>query len=239
MVGKVKTPAEILAEQEKQAEAERAGNTMTKMGSTTLTGDADNPWLEFEGVLNQYIGAPYVKFTQHGTWALNEYDELPTKCRAVVRVDECVTGWKCWQNSKPVESREGRIADRFVVPRRSELGRLDQRVWEKRDDGTAQDPWVLSMTLPVIRCDTSQTLLYSTSSKGGMSAVNTLILVYGARVRDNGKTAGYPICELAASSYRHQRYGKIFVPLLPVCGWTDASGKPLSLKAELDDEVPA
>jgi hypothetical protein len=43
--------------------------------------------------------------------------------------------------------------------------------------------------------------------------------------------------KLHPDSYKHPRYGKIFVPVLHVVNWTGADGKPLSLKDDLSDDL--
>jgi len=57
-------------------------------------------------------------------------------------------------------------------------------------------------------------------------------------VKTKGEAAGLPIVELQSDNYKHPKYGKIFFPLLHVVGWTGASGDPLSLADDLNDDLP-
>jgi len=57
-------------------------------------------------------------------------------------------------------------------------------------------------------------------------------------VQAKGDTAGLPIVELQPDSYKHKQYGKIFFPVLHIVGWTDDKGEQLSLKDDMEDDIP-
>ena len=93
------------------------------------------------------------------------------------------------------------------------------------------------MACPLTRLDTpgKETFRFTTSSKGGLACISELVNAFGIRVQQ--KEAGLPVVELKSDFYRHRIYGKIFTPSMIVVGWTDDSGEPLSLAADLDDAV--
>jgi hypothetical protein len=91
--------------------------------------------------------------------------------------------------------------------------------------------------LPITLLDSGETFVFSTSSKGGLSAFHKLIRAYGTRVAKE-KVPGLPVVELKADSYKHPRYGKIFKPYFGIVNWTDADQKPLSAADDMADEVP-
>jgi hypothetical protein len=93
------------------------------------------------------------------------------------------------------------------------------------------------VNLPLTLLDSGEPLVFSSSSKGGVSAFHKLVRAYGARVAKE-KVPGLPIVELRADSYKHPRYGKIFKPYFGIVNWTDADQKPLSVADDLNDEIP-
>jgi hypothetical protein len=227
---------DVLKEQEAQARATRE-NAVAKASGTALTADGSNPWTELSAELDRFVGAPFVKFSKAGDFEISESESIPAGTKVVGHADEAVIGWRKWLGSKLVETRAGRVADRFVPAPRASLGDTDERDWEVQDDGSRKDPWQFYAALPLGRCDTGEAYLFSTSSKGGLRAVNGVLRAYGQRVRAKGDAAGLPIIELQPDSYKHRTFGKIFIPQLHVVGWTGADGKPLSAAADLEDEV--
>jgi hypothetical protein len=234
---KARAAEDILREQEKQANAARE-NVMVKAGSTALTADGSNPWIEVSAELDKFIAAPFVRFSKQGEFAISDTEAIPAGTRCIAHADETMFGWRKWVDNKLVETRMGRVADRFVPAQRHELGDTDESQWELQDDGTRRDPWQFCASVPLTRLDTGESYVFSVSSKGGLRAVNGLTRTYGSRVRAKGDAAGLPVAELRPDSYKHNRYGKIFFPVLHVVGWTGADGKPLSTSDDLEDAIP-
>jgi hypothetical protein len=228
---KARTPEDIRKEQAQQAERDLA---LAKAPLVALM-DVGNPWIEIAAEFDKFIGAPLLKFTKQGEFAISDIDNIPDGTRCVVHADEIDLGWVRWTDGKPEDRRIGRVADKFIPPPRNELGDTDERQWEKQDDDTRRDPWQFQMSVPVTRLDNQETYRFTTGSKGGLACVSKLTRAYGRHVQD-GKP-GLPIVELKADHYKHRTYGKIFTPLMIVVGWTGDDGKPLSLAEEMSDEI--
>jgi hypothetical protein len=234
---KARTTAEVLRQQEAQANAARE-NAVVRAGSTALSANGSNPWIEVSAELDKYIGAPFVRFSKQGEYEISETETIPLGTRSVAHVDEGMLGYRKWAGNQIVDRRVGRVADRFVPPQRRDLGDTDERNWELRDDGTRTDPWQFHMLLPLTILSTEASYLFTVTSKGGLRCVSGLVRGYGSRVREKGDAAGLPIVELAADSYKHRTYGKIFFPVLHVVGWTGPDGKPLSTSDDIGDAIP-
>jgi hypothetical protein len=235
---KHRTTEDVLREQEAQAKAARENALTVKKGSTALSADGSNPWIEVSAELDRFIGAPFVRFSKQGEFAISDTETIPAGTRCVAHCEEISFGWRKWLDNKVVDTRMGLVADRFVPAQRRDLGDTDEDQWEIQDDGSRRDPWQLNASVPLTRLDTGETYLFSVSSKGGLRCINGLTRTYGSRVKAKGEAAGNPIVELQPDSYKHRTYGKIFFPLLHVVGWTDASGKLLSSAELLDDDLP-
>jgi hypothetical protein len=240
------TTAEVLARQKAEAEAQRANgngsistnvNTAPPAGcpsGTPATAGA-NPWIEVSSALDKVLGAPMLKFTKQGEFALSDTDTVPEGTRCTARIDEVQFGWIRWAGNQVMERRMFRVADRQHPPLRNELGDTDKSQWEIQD-GEPRDPWQFQAVLPLTRLDTDESYSLTTGSKGGLGAINKLVRTYGNRLA-NGRT-GLPVIELNSGKYKHSVYGWIYFPVLHIVNWTDDAGKPLSRSADLNDAIP-
>jgi hypothetical protein len=240
---KIPTAAEVLARQKADhaaggiaAPKPPAKGTAVAKPATADLAVPDNPWMEVSYVLDQFVGAPRLKFTKDGEFAISDTENVPAGTRCIAHVDALEFGWVKWVDNQPVERRSGSVADRYMPVSRSELGDLDESKWEIQPDGTRRDPWQFQAQLPLTRLDTQETLEFTTGSKGGLRAIGMLSRAYGKRADKQPKSL--PVVELQPDSYKHRQYGKIYVPALHIVGWTDANGVPLSAAADLNDEIP-
>ncbi|MGO8922080.1 MAG: hypothetical protein ACLQF4_03980 [Xanthobacteraceae bacterium] len=232
---KIRTVEEVRASQKEQAEKDTA--LVKARPASVLSADLLNPWIEVGAELDRFILAPLLKFTKTGEFAVSDVESIPVGVRCIAHADEITLGWQKWVEGKPGDQRVGRIADRFVPPKRSELDDNDAKLWPLQDDGTRRDPWQFTMACPLTRLDTpgKETFRFTTSSKGGLACISKLVNAYGVRIHQ--AEAGLPIVELKSDFYKHRVYGKIFTPSMIVVGWTDEGGKPLSLAEDLNDEI--
>jgi hypothetical protein len=235
---KMKTSEQILREQEEQADTERNSKAIARAKPSALVTSGSNPWIEIGAELERLCGMPRLRFTKQGEFAISDTVNIPDGTRCIAHANEIEFGWQKWVNGQPADTRMGRVADRFVPAQRSELGDDNPAGWETQDDGTRRDPWQFQATVPITRLDTSETYQFTTSSKGGLGCVTRLTRMYGGYLQQSGKVPGrLPIVELRAENYKHKTYGKIFTPAMHVVGWSDSSGKPLSLSEELNDSA--
>jgi len=197
---------------------------------------ASNPWSKLAAELDTVLGAPVLKYTKDGRFALSESDHVPDGTRCIARVDLIQTGWVKWRENTVADRRMGAVADSFVPPARDALGDLEEGDWETQPDGSKRDPWQFQMVLPIMRLDTDETFNFTTGSKGGLNAVSKLIRTYGNRLAR--REGGLPIVELKADFYKHRVYGKIYFPQFVITSWTDDDEKPQSVEKDLNDEVP-
>jgi hypothetical protein len=235
---KARTTEEVLKEQEEQAKAARENAVTVRASGTALATDSSNPWIDVSAELDKFVGAPFVRFSKQGEFEISETETIPAGTRCTAHVDEVMFGWRKWLDNKLVETRMGRVADRYVPAQRRDLGDTDEHEWEIQDGGDRRDPWQFCASLPLTRLDTGESYLFSVSSKGGIRCINGLVRTYGTRVRAKGDAAGSPIVELRPDSYKHKQYGKIFFPVLHVVGWTGANGEPLSVADDMEDTIP-
>jgi hypothetical protein len=229
-----RTTEQVLKEQEQRAKAERE-NAVAKAGSNALAGDGNNPWLEMGTALEQILGLERLRFAKEGGYFIGETDEVPLGTRGIGHVDEAELGYKKWVNNQCVDTRWGRIADKFIPPPEDELP--DNKPVEQ-DDGSLRRPWQFGMLLPVTLMDAGgQTYGFGVTGKFALGAVSGVIRAYGRR-KESGQP-GRPILELQSDKKWVQRHHTwVNFPKLIIVGWTGPDGKPLSLKDDLNDDLP-
>lgn len=214
-----------------------------------------------------FVGA-LLKFLK-GIWlAGKDGGELPIGTTLVAIMSSLVIGWQRWENGKPTEVRLGRLCDGFEPPRRRDLGDIDQDEWERDANGVLRDPWCFINSIALVDPNNpARIFTFTTSSRGGISAITDLCGAYGSRLKhEDGE---YPVVELKRGSYPHSNrsYGMIPTPVLDVVSWVkrgpfdaayadaagvdvaslDASaaaapagypGEPVEPANELDDDKP-
>ena len=161
-----------------------------------------------------------LKFAK-GDWLLGQDDvELKAGTTMTAVMPLMVIGWLKWEDGRPVDQNAGRIAEGFVAPARKDLGDTDKELWEVDQEGSPRDPWQYTVSIPLMT-EAGDFCTFSTSSKGGATAVGMLAEMYGKNIRANpGKL---PVVELSSDAYNHpnKAYGRIKVPRFLVAGWTD------------------
>jgi hypothetical protein len=92
--------------------------------------------------------------------------------------------------------------------------------------------------LPLADPNTGEQLVFSTASKGGISAIGNLCKAYG---RDRAKHPGkVPLIEIGTDKYKHKdaSRGWIKVPVLTLVDWIDNSGMPTPETGNSNDDAP-
>lgn len=195
-------------------ELDMSDNTLealTKTGSLSQFGN--DPFSAYGAKVS--IGHQFLTF-KNGEYLYGQNaNVLPLKTRLAANMPGLRVGWRRWWGSQ-VEDRTVRLIDGQPPEPRSELGDLDESLWERNDTGQPRDPWQMSNILELVDAE-GQSYLYTTSSKGGIGAIGRLCEQYGKLYRQRpGKT---PIVELSNNFYIHPQYGKTYVPEFPIVDW--------------------
>jgi hypothetical protein len=106
-------------EELKPAPAARGNTAVVKAQASALVAHDDNPWLEVASELDKYLGAPLVKFTKTGEFALTDEEIIDDGTKAIARIDLAELGWVRWWDGKRTDPRMGRVADKFIPANRN------------------------------------------------------------------------------------------------------------------------
>jgi len=194
------------------------------MSQTVSTLEGRNAFEAYsEAASRTKIVGKLLKFSKGEYLAGQDNNEVEEGTKLIANMDELMIGWQKWEDGKPSDTQLGRVADGFRPPSRSSLGDTDESVWERDDRGAPRDPWQLTNYLILKEAEGDQVFTFTTSSKGGVSAIGELAGAYGKAMRQ--RPDEYPIVALNVRSYKHSNkaYGKIFTPKFDVVGWTPKS----------------
>jgi hypothetical protein len=187
-----------------------------------------------------YIVGDLLKFSK-GDWLTGKDNrELADGTKLVAVMDTLAVGWQRWKNQRPVEHRMGLLVEGFVPPPREELGDMDEDLWERDDNNEARDSWQFTNYLQLVDPENKDVVhTFTTSSKGGLSAIAKLCREYGRACEKEGRKDQYPLVKLSTGSYAHRdrSLGRIKFPELLVIGWVEKSDFS-RVRDPINDEVP-
>jgi hypothetical protein len=196
-----------------------------------------NPWLDAAAEAASDLGK-IIKFTR-GKYYCGE-ELVPIGSEYVAHVNEIARGWTRFFDKRATDRRIGKLADRYVVPKREDLGDQDESQWERTTAGEPRDPWSLQWYLPLVPLGTDELATFISGSNGGDGAIRTLCGAYGRRLA----AGALPVVALKSLSYRHAEFGMIDKPVFEIVGWEGDTFVPQvapvagTRNAEMDDEIP-
>lgn len=150
----------------------------------------------------------YLKLTKSGEWVHGaDEDEISSQSVFIVDTNSFVTGYQAWG--------DGELLGEIIRPITE--GAVSRQ--ELDDVGAEWKPLIGCQMTCVEGADDGLQLLYKTTSKGGIKAVNNLMKEIVKQSQSNHNGCLTPEIELVTDSYKHKKYGKIFTPVLNVIGW--------------------
>jgi len=176
-------------------------------------------------------GHQYLKYTK-GDWSYGSNEtEVTPDIEMAVNMNAYAKGWICWKEGKAVDEQMAPI----VSGRKIEQSALANHGPYAKGDG-----WSAQHSIALKAIEEGVELKYSSSTKGGISALKGLAAAYVTQVK-SGSSDLVPIVSLSTDSYKHTNFGKIHTPVIAILGWTNdealASGDVDLGQAE-DDTPP-
>lgn len=242
-----RTPKQVLAEQNQQAERDRTQRTeqlpATRQATAPATPDLRSPRQRYlDDVAPSGIVGRLIKFDgKEGKFIFVDTEETVSDAEDFVALaDQTLAAYVKFQ-SEQAPARIGGLlyAPDFALPPRDRLGDNDPKRWEIGLSGRPEDPWKEELMV-VLKCPATMELLtFSTVSKTGRRAVGNLLKHYD---RLQATSPGsFPVVRLKPGGYQDSRYGWVHVPNFIVVGVSaghTAAIPDTSLKTEMDDLIP-
>jgi hypothetical protein len=232
--------------------------TQTENTALAVVGD-DDPFAAYaNAVAPRNIIGTLLKFSKGDYLAGEEAAPVPAGTRMTANVAQLLVGWVRWFDNKPTDHIMLCVADSKPLPKRAELGDLDQSTWETDHHGERRDPWQFTNYLPLLN-ESGELFTLATASRGGVGAIGELCRRYSQHRRRHPDVL--PIIALDVDSYQHKvkEYGRIKFPRFTPAGWEpksrfdgalveaglspmsddDGAAEPLPTAAEeVSDEIP-
>ena len=176
----------------------------------------------FSAEKNALMGKALLRMTKVGTWVFGADSEAMKKGTVLIaNPSSLASGYIAWWQSQV----EGEVMQPLS------LGPVDPNslsevnsggLWKGKQSGKG---WENQASIDLItQADVPLSLVYKTSSMGGMRALLTLAGEIAFGMEEDPKRC-YPLVEIDTDSYQHKEFGEVFTPMLSIVGWLDAEGK--------------
>jgi len=153
---------------------------------------------------------PFLRLLKSGEWVYGGDDvDVEEGSEWAVNPNSFGVGYQCWNNDGDLLGEEITLVTEPPFPKSS-----------LEDTGYPWKPLVSASLVCVVGADKGTTLIYKTTSKGGIKALSKLMKSVVSQAQA-GETAIVPIVELDKDSYKHKTYGRIYTPVLKVLEWEE------------------
>jgi hypothetical protein len=214
--------------------------TTQNFSSSTALATPHNPFSAFGEAATTQRHA-FARFTKGDYVCGRDQELIPTGSEFVMLPETLMTGFIEWSGGLPGERIMGRVAAGFVPPRVSDLPQRDKSQWERDDRGDPRDPYALTNEITIVSADKSKVFTFTTSSRGGLSALGEISKAYGARMRAHPTQV--PLVKLDVNTYLHlnKAFGRIKTPRFTIVDWVEvgqyAKAAGVSNNSGYNDEI--
>lgn len=178
----------------------------------------------FAATKNTLTGKALLRLNKdRGQWVFGiDNDVMETGTHLVVNPSSLASGYVAWWQGKI----EGEVMQPLSMGPvdQSKLGPVNSGGIPPGKSKPSGKGWEPQSSVDLItQDDVPVTLIYKSSSLGGMKCLLTLAgdIVVGL-AEDERRV--YPVVELTIDSYEHKEFGTVYTPQLPIVGWLDAEG---------------
>jgi hypothetical protein len=162
---------------------------------------------------------------------------MDTEADYLALCDQVRISWIKFNEGEAPERHGGLLYDGYQLPRREELGDLDEATWPLGLNNAPEDPWKHSLELVLQNRTTLEMFTFSTMSATGRRAVGNLLKHFDRARRTDPEYV--PIIKLRTGGFKHKdpRVGFVTTPTFAVVGQSKRADAPTP-SVDLDDEIP-
>lgn len=189
-------------------------------------------------------GSPFLRLLKDGDWVFGQEDNAVAKgTEAVINPMSIKHGYTCWTNRQPGQGKNENLGE-LMVGLGQPLPSMHELEQHKDPTSGAPCPWKDQISMDVKFLDGKHKgtqVMWKTSSVGGLNAARVVLDAILAKLADETEFV-CPIVRMESDSYKHATYGKTYVPVLEVVGWTDLEGNEEDAGGEtkaVEDKTPA
>ena len=173
-------------------------------------------------------GSPYLRLLKDGDWVFGQEDNaVAPGTEAIINPLSIKHGYSSWTNRQPGEGKntlKGEIMVGLNQPLPA-MHELDKHVDEENGDRPC--PWKDQIAIDVKFVDGKHKgtqVVFKASSVGGLNAARGVLDAILAKLEEDTEFV-CPIIKLSSDSYKHNTYGKTYVPVMEVVGWSNLQGE--------------
>lgn len=180
----------------------------------------------FSAAKNALMGKALLRLTKQGVWVFGADSEVLKNGTVLIGNPASLSsGYVAWWQSQI----EGEVMQPLS------MGPVDPTKLSPVNSGSippgkkapSGKGWENQASIDLItQADVPLSLIYKSSSMGGMKTLLTLAgeIAFGM---DENPARVYPLIELDVDSYIHKEFGQVFTPVLEIVGWLNAAGEPI------------
>jgi hypothetical protein len=108
-------------------------NDQTNKGLNKMSID---PFREMAAALHSRQGfdGTMTRFSKEGHWYAGKDKESLDSCQMLALVNDMMRGLVLWQDKRPADYHVGLVRDRYMPPRREQLGHTDKSRWRRPNE---------------------------------------------------------------------------------------------------------
>lgn len=178
-------------------------------------------------------GVQFLKFKK-GEYVIgrDENDFPDNTFEMVIDFTNIRRGWVCWKDGNLVD--EVWVTLRERMPAKATL--TDHAPYAQQNDGWQESLKMSLVIIPTAGVPSAIRAMFSANSDGSRKACGNLLKAYGEAIQtDVSKADQYAIVQAKTDSYKHPRYGKVYVPVFEIVRWEGAD----QIRQYLSTEAPA
>jgi hypothetical protein len=165
-------------------------------------------------------GKPFLRMLKSSEWVFGPSDEeVQPGSQWIVNLMTLQHGWSCWVENE----LKGEVMDSMANPKPAKPAPIEGVDYKEQRSFE-------------LKCrnghDAGTEVLYKTSSLGGMRAVDDLLSRIHNALMETPATP-FPVLVFGSEHYEHNKYGRIYTPILEVVGWADLNGNILGEQQKL------
>ena len=189
---------------------------MTTNLPSTLTNLASSLQVATSSIQAETGNELFIKFTKTGEWVYGSGDtEIEENSTWAINPESFIQGFQAWSDDSELLGEEYDFITNPPVIKGDLKVMTEGRGWSK----------LVGFSMVCLNGeDEGTTVLFKTTSVGGVKAVSAIMQAVFKRITNEPESGAFvPVVDLSDDSYKHKKYGKIFTPVIDVVRWTDAS----------------
>ena len=167
--------------------------------------------------------------SKSGKWTSGKAKTPRGDATAIFNIASLQAGYSCWTDYKDKKNKLVAEKMKLAVEGEIDMDDLpDVGEWE----------WKFQQAISGTFIDDKKPFSYSTTSQGGLSALDTVLEAIDARIDDGEEVFLFPMVQFDHDTYDHDSWGETFVPIFEIVGWADMDGVPEGGAEEEEEPDP-